>query len=263
LLGVAIMVGLWVASRLPADSGLWWGIVLEIQSAQRALHRELAIMLQNVKDNGAAATWWLVTLSFLYGVLHAAGPGHGKIIITTYLLTQPSRLARGIWLSLLTSLFQGITAVVSVGIVVALLDLSLRQAHSTADDLELLSYILVALAGLALTFINVRRIAKRALNSRSRETKSDDKHPALSDACCDHSHGPTPNDLDAPMSWRSMVAMTVAIGVRPCSGAILVLLVAWSANTLDRRRCGTRDVSRYCDHSLDTRDALRVREDTC
>ena len=226
MLGVVLSAGFWIATRIPADGNIWWTIIVEIQSAQRALQHELANTLQAVKESGSSATWWLVTLSFLYGVLHAAGPGHGKVVISTYLLTQPSRLARGIWLSLLTALFQGVTAVAAVGVVVIVLDQSLRQAHSTAYDLELLSYALVALAGLVLTLLNLRGVFRRALQRYySQHTAS---HDATSHACSDHHHGPSPDQLDAPMSWRSVAGMTVAIGVRPCSGAILVLLVAWS-----------------------------------
>jgi len=232
-LSLVVSVGLWAASFLPADGNIWWTITLEVQTAQRALQRELSGTLQRVKESGSAAAWWMVALSFLYGVLHAAGPGHGKIVISTYLLTQPSHLARGIWLSLVTSLFQGVTAVTAVGVVVIVLGRSLRQANTTANDLELLSYALVALAGLALTLANVRRIAKRALSqTMAREKHSEEpqqiSYSAKSDTCCGCHHGLSHDQLDTPMSWRSVAGMAIAVGIRPCSGAILMLLFAWS-----------------------------------
>ena len=76
--------------------GFWSGLVLEIQTVQRDLHRQLATAMQAVQAEGAAAAWALVVLSFLYGVFHAAGPGHGKVVISTYLLTQESHLRRGV-----------------------------------------------------------------------------------------------------------------------------------------------------------------------
>ena len=133
--------------------GRWWYLV-EIDrrssASTKRSHRELAATLQAVQEDGATAAAWLITLSFVYGVLHAVGPGHGKVVITTYLMTQRSRLARGIGLSVLTSLFQGFTAIAAVGIGVIVVGQSLRQAQSTADHLELVSYALVALAGLVL-----------------------------------------------------------------------------------------------------------------
>ncbi len=232
VVGALLGVGALTVATAPAASDLWWRIVLEVQAAQRTLHRELTATLQAVQAHEAAASWWLVALSFLYGVLHAAGPGHGKVVISTYLLTQPSRLGRGIALSLLVALCQGLTAVVAVGVAVALLGRSLRYAHSTADDLELLSYALVALAGLMLVVTRVRRLVpgptvRRPIPSAGPDERHDSKD-AAGDGCCGHVHAPRPDLLDAPLSWREIAGMTLAIGVRPCSGAILVLLVAQS-----------------------------------
>lgn len=217
----------------PAANGFWWGLVLEIQSLQRSLHRELAATLEAVQAHGAAAAWWLVTLSFLYGVLHAAGPGHGKVVITTYLLTQRTRLRRGIALSVLASLCQGLTAVVAVWVAVFLLERSLRHAQSTADDLELLSYALVALTGLVLVVTRLRRFGPWSwlrgpgrVHARVHESHESNGVPAH--GCCGHAHGPGRELLDEPLSWRPVAGMALAVGVRPCSGAILVLLVAQS-----------------------------------
>ncbi len=230
--GALLGVGGLAVAMVPSASDLWWRIVLEVQAAQRALHQELAATLQAVQAHETAAAWWLVAMSFLYGVLHAAGPGHGKVVISTYLLTQPSGLGRGIALSLLTALCQGLTAVLAVGFLVAMLGRSLRHAHTTANDLELLSYALVALAGLVLVVTRARRLASGPTRERSASTPGHDaphesKH-AAGGGCCGHSHSPRPELLEAPLSWRAVAGMTLAVGVRPCSGAILVLLVAQS-----------------------------------
>ena len=235
VVGALLGVGALIYVMAPAASDLWWRLVLEVQAAQRTLHRELAATLQAVQENETAASWWLVTLSFLYGVLHAAGPGHGKVVISTYLLTQPSGLGRGIALSLFTALCQGLTAILAVGLLVAILGRSLRFAQTTANDLELLSYALVALVGLVLVVTRARRLVPgTSVREQSAPTTGhhhephDSKH-AASDGCCGHAHVPAPAQLDTPLSWRAIAGMALAVGVRPCSGAILVLLVARSA----------------------------------
>ena len=220
------------------DDGIWSRILLEVQSTQRSLHRELAATLEAVQEQGATAAAWLVGLSFVYGVLHAIGPGHGKVVITTYLITQRSRLGRGILLSVSTSLLQGLTALVAVAVGVAVLGQSLRHTQSTADDLELLSYALVAIAGLVVAIASARRLASW-WSSRSRRV-----HPVTSQhshtgspveqmradagGCCGHAHVPSPEQIDSPLSWRAIAGMSTAVGIRPCSGAIVVLLVAHS-----------------------------------
>ena len=75
----------------------WWGpetnsliarYFLTIQSVQRGLHANLSDALRAIQVDGFQASIILATLSFVYGVLHAAGPGHGKVVISTYLLSH-------------------------------------------------------------------------------------------------------------------------------------------------------------------------------
>lgn len=211
---------------LPEGIGSAWArLAVEIQAVQRDLHRQLAETMQAVRAEGVAAAWTLVTLSFLYGVFHAAGPGHGKVVISTYLLTQESALRRGLLLSFAAAFFQGATAIAAVAATAGLLQLSLRESQRAADGLETLSYAFIALLGAALVATRLRRLLRRS-------NHHDHGHDA---AGCGHDHGPSRADLETPLSWRGFMGMVVSIGIRPCSGAILVLLAAYS---LDLRWAG-------------------------
>ena len=137
--------------------------------------------IQAVKARGMAASWALVALSFLYGVFHAAGPGHGKIVISTYILTNESQLRRGLLLSISCSLCQGLTAIVAVDLTAGLLGFTLRQAQSAATDLETITYGLVALLGLTLILSRARRLYRRLGNSA----------PNFMDTC----HNQDPNNI--------------------------------------------------------------------
>jgi ABC-type nickel/cobalt efflux system permease component RcnA len=103
-----------------------------IQEAQRDLHGRLATAIRAVQDNRALALWNLVVLGFLYGIFHAAGPGHGKFVISTYVATTESGVRRGITLTLASSFLQGLTAIVVVEGAVRVLGLALRDARATA-----------------------------------------------------------------------------------------------------------------------------------
>lgn len=81
-------------------------------------------LLQAVAENPAAAGLSLLGFSFVYGVLHALGPGHGKIVITTWLATHPAKLKSSIGLTLAASLLQGLVAIALVVVVLALLQLA-------------------------------------------------------------------------------------------------------------------------------------------
>ena len=235
---LATVVGVLFVVQPDTVAGLWSGYLVEVQAMQRGLHRQLAAAMRMVQVEGPAAAWALVVLSFLYGVFHAAGPGHGKVVISTYILTQESKLRRGLLLSLIASLCQGFTAIVAVSATVGLLDLSMRQAQGAATDLETLSYGLVALVGLILVASRTRRLLSRRQHystpydhndahshSSAHQHGHGSKYPS-----CGHAYGPSQRDLDVPLSWRGLTGIVASIGVRPCSGAILVLLVAYSLN---------------------------------
>jgi len=241
--GVAVLTaGLYVSITSADEPTLWSELVIDIQTLQRDLHRQLAGAIQLVKVEGMAASWALVGLSFLYGVFHAAGPGHGKVVISTYILTHESQLRRGLLLSLVCALCQGVTAIVAVGVSAELLGFTLRQAQGATTGLETLSFALVALLGLTVVLGRGRRalgqIRQSAPNVQDDllrpEQELHNKHHTVCSSC-DHSHGPSHKDLEAPLSWKGLVGLVASIGLRPCSGAVLVLLVAYS---LDLRWAG-------------------------
>lgn len=244
-LSPAAWLGLFAASGLvlvavqsDALAQLWSVLLLEIQSVQRDLHRELASTLRAVKTEGVAAAWSLVALSFLYGIFHAAGPGHGKVVISTYLLTQESQLKRGLVLSFVASLCQGVTAIVLVTGCVGLLGFSMRYAQRAASELEMMSYGLVALIGAVLVMTRGKQLLKRRSQAAAQHEhavghSSHDAHHHGSghdhgETCssCGHAHGPSRKELEQAISWRGLAGMIASVGLRPCSGAILVLLVA-------------------------------------
>ena len=78
-------------SEAPHLFGEWGGFVFSLQTLQRDVHSSLADAVRGGERDGLIAAWSLISLSFLYGVFHAAGPGHGKLIIATYLATHESR----------------------------------------------------------------------------------------------------------------------------------------------------------------------------
>ena len=206
-----------VAVATLADSADWWArSVAFVMEAQRDLHRQLATALRAVHEHGAAAAWGLVGLGFLYGVFHAAGPGHGKAVISAYLITHESRLSRGLALSVASSLLQGFSAVALVSVAAALLGLSVRQTQGTATAMETVSYGLVMLLGIFLAVRGGRRLWTLA---RGR-ADAPDGHEAGVTACtsCGHVH--------APPTFRDAVATVLSVGCRPCSGAIIVLVLA-------------------------------------
>ena len=254
---LATVVGILIVVQLDAVAGLWSGYLVEVQAMQRDLHRQLAAAMRAVQVEGSAAAWALVVLSFLYGVFHAAGPGHGKVVISTYILTQESQLRRGLLLSLIASLCQGFTAVVAVSATVGLLGLSMRHAQGAATDLETLSYGLVALIGLTLVASRTRHLLSR----RQHFSTPRDHNDAHSHASA-HQHGhdsevsklwPCPRIFSTRLGRATFLAGARRDGCfdrcppmqRRGSGPTCGL---FTESPLGRRCCGARDVAGHCNH---------------
>src|SRR5690606_24243066 len=107
------------------------------------------------------AGWPLIGLSLLYGIFHAAGPGHGKAVIAAYLGTSRTRLRRGIVLSVLSALAQGLAAILLVEVAAGLLGYSLRRTHGAGAQLENASFALVALLGAVLALKSAIMLYRR------------------------------------------------------------------------------------------------------
>ncbi|MCA3555934.1 nickel/cobalt transporter [Aestuariivirga sp.] len=196
--------------------------------------------------NAMAAGWMLMLLSFAYGVLHAAGPGHGKAVISTWLLATESELRRGVLICFMSAIIQALTAIV----LVSALFLVVASAGSTARDaagvLESASYALIGLLGLYLIWTALRLLAaRRAAAAPAPAFVATRQSIALSDfasfepvrneaaghvhgpGCgCGHTHLPEARDLAGDVSFARAFSLAFAVGIRPCTGAILVLVFA-------------------------------------
>jgi ABC-type nickel/cobalt efflux system permease component RcnA len=145
---------------------IWPQVLRESVGWQRAFNRQMSALIQAVAENPTAAGGSLLMVSFMYGVLHALGPGHGKVVITTWLATHPSRLKSSIGLTLASSLLQGLVAVTLVFVVLSVLALPARQLHLSSFWLEKGSYALVGVLGLLLCWRAVKNSAACYANLR-------------------------------------------------------------------------------------------------
>lgn len=200
-------------------------------SLQRQLHQSMTLLLRQVAEETPRAGAALALFSFIYGVLHALGPGHGKVVIVTYLATHPVRWRQSVRLAVAASLLQGMVAIALVSIVLAVLRLSSRYLHLSSFWLEKGSYALVALLGIALCIRAVRQIlrhrrkARATLGMRISALQPLAVAPIHSADCgCGHQHVPDDRQVEQAVAWQTRLALVAAMGLRPCSGAILVLL---------------------------------------
>jgi nickel/cobalt transporter (NicO) family protein len=228
------------------------GIVGWLFAKQAQFYRQFSGLIRSAKADGRAV-WSLFGVSFFYGVFHAAGPGHGKAVISSYLVANEETWIRGVVLSLASALLQAAVAVAVVGIAAALLNVSAPMMNGAVNVIESASYALIILVGARLLWVKGHSLMTglRGTGHSASEVGAavnlhhDDHGHVHSQRCCDHSaddghdhshaedhfacghaHAPEPSELGGADGWKRGLAAIVAIGLRPCSGAILVLVFA-------------------------------------
>ncbi len=215
LIVIAVVLAAWQPAA--ADASVWGETLAWIAEQQRAFHIELSTALKALRaDGGTAAAWGLVIASFLYGIFHAAGPGHGKVVLTTYLLTHGAQVRRGVAMAAASAFLQGAVAVVLVYGLIYLFGWLPRETSDAVSWSERMSYALIAGVGLIL--------ALRALRSVYAVFTARNAADVLEE--CGHDHGPTAQQLRRARDLKTSAAVVFSIGLRPCSGAILVLVFA-------------------------------------
>ncbi len=184
-----------------------------IGEQQRVFYRAMTDTLAALHEDGNAF-WILGGLSFLYGVFHAAGPGHGKVVISSYVLASERQLRRGILLSFLAAMMQAVVAIVFVLIVAAALRLTAVAMSEAAHWMALASYLLIALLGAWLA-------ARHILGLGHRHHHGHHHHDHGHGEACDH-HVVPPSRTEG--DWRTALGVITSVGLRPCSGALVVLV---------------------------------------
>ncbi|MGG4605206.1 nickel/cobalt transporter [Paenalcaligenes sp. Me131] len=208
----------------------WNQFFLWVLKTQAQLHRQLATTLRVVSKGGWSAAWPLIGISLLYGVFHAAGPGHGKAVITTYLGTSRTLLRRGIMLSIASSLMQGVVAILLVELLARLLGYSLRHTQQAATQLENISFAFVIALGAILALRSAHKLYQywKRPKPTSKGLFTTGRKMQAYCAECGGAHQLNQAHLSQPLTWRTAIPIIMAIGLRPCTGAILVLLGAYS-----------------------------------
>ena len=222
------------AALLLAGAALWlWGmggaqdLARWAADSQREVQNAMAGMLRRLRAGDGAALAGLWGLCFAYGFFHAVGPGHGKLLIGGYGLGRRIAALKLAGLAVTSSLAQAATAVGLVYAGVWLFNLTRTQITGLGEDiLAPASYAAIALIGLWLAGRGARRLWRQ--RARIGPDHTHDHHGAgVACSQCGHSHGPTPDEAAQVHSWRDALALVLAVAIRPCTGALFLLILTW------------------------------------
>ena len=192
---------------------------------QRDAQNALARAIRSLRAGEAGALAGLLGLAFAYGVFHAAGPGHGKVLIGGYGVARRVRLFPLMALALVSSLAQATVAVVLVYAGIAIFDWTRERVVGAAENVMLpASHAAVALIGLWLAYRGFRGLVR----GMARDDRHDHHHhDHVHDETCTHRHAPTIEDVAAITTPREALALIAGIAARPCTGALFLLVLTW------------------------------------
>jgi nickel/cobalt exporter len=206
--------GMGLREATPSGSlGTW------ILSVQSGFYASLQAGVREMKENGSAL-FSLLLVGFAYGVFHAAGPGHGKGVISAYLVADEKALRKGFILSLAAALVQALVAIAIVSLVSLVLRATATTMNKLAMNVEVASFLAVALLGAVITWRKAGKVLGVMALARN-------PYAAVQEDC-DHVHMPPPEELSRLTRWRDMAGVAIAAGIRPCAGALIVLVFALS-----------------------------------
>jgi nickel/cobalt exporter len=243
-------------------------------SVQIYFNQHMTTAVRAMRHDSHAA-WTLLGLSFLYGVVHAAGPGHGKAVVSSYLLATRQSLRNGIVLAFVASLAQAGGAIALILVASMVLHMTSVSMTWASFYFEIVSDALIVTLGCWLVWSKIirpartpklnfepanfltrpgRSFAGAASAGASRFQALDAAEPSMASnaqpraqmnspatpfhhidlgACaCGHTHIPDAAVVEGSLDWRKAWTVVASTALRPCTGALIVLVFSISQGLL-------------------------------
>lgn len=231
---IAIVIGaVVVACALIWSSGALDQIARYAAELQREYQNAIGAAVQAIRSGQPGALLGLIGVCLAYGFFHAVGPGHGKYIVGGLGFSSNAGMRKFVLLSLGASVAQAGVALALVYGGFLILGLSSRLLLATAEQvLAPASQLAIGAIGAWLALQAAKTLwalagRQSSVDDHHHHDHHDHHHHHHDDACCGHAHGPTIEEADAVKTWRQAAAVIASIAIRPCTGAVLLLIVSW------------------------------------
>ena len=187
-------------SEHPQKSTLWQTFFLKINQWQAFIKDMMTDFGNDIKKFFWGKSLFLfIFFSFLYGIIHALGPGHGKSIVSSYFIARPGSYHLGILMAFVLSITHAISGAVFV--LVMKLILESPVLFSSAMPVEQVSYALLIVIGVFLFIHGIIDLRKKDMESV-----------------------PTSHNI------KQLLFVAFITGMIPCPGAAIILIFSISIN---------------------------------
>lgn len=233
LVAAALLLWAWLSGA--GDALAAWA-----QAQQHQTQTALARALRALRAGEPGALFGFASLCFAYGFFHAIGPGHGKLVVAGVGVARSVSVWRLGAVAVAGSLMQGVVAVVLVFAGVSLLQATRGQITDLGEDwLAPASAVAIIGIGLWLMWRGAARLMRMRGAAHCHDPHHDHAHDHdhhhhdhshdASGQCpsCGHSHAPDPRAVAEAVTFRETAALVMGVGIRPCTGALFVLILGW------------------------------------
>lgn len=183
---------------------------------QRVFQNQMAEAVIRMRSGDMLAITTLLVSTATYGFVHALGPGHGKYLIGGVGIGTQIKHLHLISIAVISSITQALWAIVLVYSAFFFLGVAADKVETFSESLLFpLSHGAITLVGCILVFRGIRNVFHLNFGTTP-PTK------------CTHSHGPNFEQLSNAFSWRERLVLVTSVAIRPCTGAIFLLVITWN-----------------------------------
>ncbi|WP_173366580.1 MULTISPECIES: nickel/cobalt transporter [unclassified Fibrobacter] len=176
-----------------------------IAQAQKVLREKMTSAITAMKQGDWNAIWKFLAICFIYGMLHALGPGHGKSIVVGYFIARRGRWRQGVALGAGITVTHTMSAVLLLFILYAIFKATVFTAFETGRiGIEKASYALIMLTGILLVVLGIRDFFKQQKK--------------------EHEETPSEAALPPTARWREIIGVAAITGIVPCPAVALIVL---------------------------------------
>ena len=177
---------------------------------QFQLNQKMSALVRQAKETGNLKPFFLLlAIAFLYGILHAAGPGHGKAVAASYIISQKGKLGSSVLFGNTIALFHGFSGMLLVLVVHFILNTGVTgMLRDVTRTTQLISYSLITALGIMLLARNIYLWYRRVVNGRQCQKE------------------------DSQKKQMGGLAAAIVVGIIPCPGIVLVMLFCLSLDMI-------------------------------